>query len=122
MGRKRQGWWAWAAGRTGLVMGLAWFLAFMGPTQAAVHSGKALAVIHSPDDRPCVFFRLTGVAEADPVAPGIEWFALPKTHPGYKEILALLLTARATGQPLGHVTTTGTLTCGTHVSVLSVSL
>lgn len=115
MNRKR---WAWWASR----IGVAWLLALMGSAQAVVHTGRSLAVIHSPDDRPCVFFRLTGVTEADPVAPGIEWFALPKTHQGYKEILTLLLTARATGQPLGHVTTTGTLTCGTHVAVLSMSL
>lgn len=71
------------------------------------HTGNEVWVLHSPDSRPCVFFLLNGVAEADPVMPGNPWFGLPKSHPGYKEILTLLLIARTSGKEFNAVVTTG---------------
>lgn len=88
---------------------------------AAAHYNKEVAVLQSPDTRECVFFKLTGVTEADPIAPGISWFAVPKTHVGYKEIVATLMLARAAGKPLTVVETSGALACG-HAAVLGVSL
>ena len=88
---------------------------------ALTHTDKTVEVVHSPDTRECVFFRLTGVTQADPVTPGVSWFAVPKTHAGYKEIVAILLQARATGAPLQHVATTGAVACG-HAEVSSLSL
>ena len=88
---------------------------------SAVHPNRTVSVVHSPDTRECIFFQLDGVAEADPIAPGNPWFAVPKTHNGYKEIVATLLMARATGAPLQQVTTSGALACG-HSAVLNLSL
>jgi hypothetical protein len=68
--------------------------AFLALTQlagmATTHSIKQVGVIHSPDSRQCTFFTLTGVTEADSVYPGSEWFAVPKGHEGYKEIVSFL--------------------------------
>lgn len=88
---------------------------------AAVHINKEVAVVHSPDTRECVFFQLSGVTEADPSTPGVPWFAVPKTHVGYKEVFATLMLARATGRPLNHVATSGAVACG-HAAVLNLSL
>jgi hypothetical protein len=90
-------------------------------TTAASHINKTVEVFHGPDTRECAFFRLIGVSEADPATPGVPWFAVPKTHPGYREIVAILLQARATGAPLQHVATTGAVVCG-HAEVSSLSL
>lgn len=90
-------------------------------SQAVVHTDKDILVFHSPDARDCTFFQLSGVSEADPVAPGGTWFAVPKTHSGYKEIVATLLLARAAGRRLNHVSTSGAIACG-HAEVLSVSM
>jgi hypothetical protein len=87
---------------------------------ATQHSGRQVVQLHSPDTRECTFFMLTGVAEADPVLPGNPWFAVPKTHVGYKEIVSFLMTARITGESL-TVYTAGTTACG-HATVSAVLL
>jgi hypothetical protein len=66
-----------------------------------------------------VFFQLSGVSEADPAAPNV-WFAVPKTHAGFKEIVAMLLAARMSGA-LVSVSTTGAVACG-HAAVSAVVL
>jgi hypothetical protein len=91
------------------------------PLLASVHVNKEVAIVHSPDARECVFFQLSGVNEADPVIPGNPWFAVAKSHTGYKEIFAALLIARTTGRTLVHVATNGTTACG-HAAVASVAL
>jgi hypothetical protein len=83
---------------------------------ALVHENKEVSLFHSPDTRECVFFQLNGVSEADPVTPGVSWFAIPKTHAGYKEIVAALVLARHTGKPLRWVAT-----CG-HAAVHNIGL
>ncbi len=40
------------------------------PAVADSHVGKQVSAIHSPDTRPCTFFKLDGVTQADPVVPG----------------------------------------------------
>ena len=57
-------------------------------------------------DRPCTLFTLVGVSQSDPVVPGSNWFAIPQTAPAYKEMVATLLLAKATGR-LVDVATTG---------------
>ena len=84
----------------------------------AVHTSKEVAVFHTPDSRPCTFFMLTGVAEADPVVAGNPWFSIPQTHLGYKEITSVLLAARTAGKTI-TVSTTGTTACG-HAAVSSI--
>lgn len=88
--------------------------------QAAVHTQGIVVQIANPDDRPCIFFRLSGVAEADPVLPGQPWFAVPKTHGGYKEIVATLMIARSTQDPIYQVLTSGAVACG-YAEVLSIA-
>lgn len=86
-----------------------------------VHVNKMVARIHSGDSRACFFFQLNGVSEADPVVPGDYWFAIPQSNAGYKDAVAILMLARATGMPLAHVKTTGGLACGlAEVSNLSL--
>lgn len=86
-----------------------------------VHVNKTVARLHSGDTRDCFFFQLTGVSEADPAIPGEAWFAIPQSNAGYKDAVAILMLARATGAPLVHVKTTGGLACGlAEVSNLSL--
>ena len=83
-----------------------------GPGNATTtHERKTVLVFHSPDTRPCSFFRLEGVAEADPVVPGRWWFAIPQDHIGYDEIVAMMIAAHTTGRPV-DVVTDGTVVCG----------
>jgi hypothetical protein len=72
------------------------------------HTHKSIDRIVLPDWRPCAFFSLQGVSDADPGLQlgGNPWFAVPKTHEGYKEIVATVLLASATGRRIS-VNTTG---------------
>ena len=67
--------------------------------------------IHVDNNRPCVFFYLKDVPQPDPAAPSAEAFAIPKSHPAFAELVAMLLTARAAGLKIG-VFTTGGYACG----------
>lgn len=75
------------------------------------HIDKTLTIVHASDGRPCTFFQLAGVSEADPVSLGSPWFALSMSHVGYKDIMAMLVTAKAMQLPI-QVTTSGQLACG----------
>jgi hypothetical protein len=69
--------------------------------------GHLVGRIFPPDSRDCVYFELAGVPQADSnVSGGGSWFAIPRSAPGFKEIYALLLTAKTTGMAL-TVETTG---------------
>jgi len=60
----------------------------------------------------CYFFTLDGVSEADPVRPGIPWFAVDRNaHLGAKELYATLLAARLSRAPI-TVYTSGAVACG----------
>lgn len=87
---------------------------------ASTHVNKEVVALHSPDSRDCSFFMLSGVNEAHPAVPGSPWFAISKSHQGYKEIVAMLLIARTTGRALNHVGLSGAIVCG-HAAVVSVS-
>jgi hypothetical protein len=88
-------------------------VAFAAAASAAVSAtswtqgnGYQIINIRPGGDRPCTLFQLSGIAQADPSVPGSAWFAIPPGTPGYKEMVATLLTAKATGRGI-HVVTTG---------------
>lgn len=89
-----------------------------GPANAATtHTNHAVARIEAPDPgRDCLFFTLDGVSNSEAaVAQNNPWFAVPRSHPGFKEIYAAILMARATGAPLTVITTgQAESTCGGH--------
>lgn len=74
---------------------------------------KTVQVIRGPDGRPCTFFSLDGVNPSDPSTPSSPWFVLRQASPGYKENLALLMSAKLTGRVV-RVSTTGSIVpeCG----------
>ena len=86
-------------------------LASISSANAASHTNKQVADLLAPDYRPCTFFQLQGVAEADPVNPNNPWFAVPNDHIGYDEIVSMLITA-TTSQRQITVATNGNLACG----------
>ena len=75
--------------------------------------GKTITIVRAPDTRPCTFFSLDGVYPADPVTPNSGWFVLRQAAVGYKENLAILMSAKLTGRPV-NVGTSGTFVseCG----------
>jgi hypothetical protein len=77
---------------------------------SAEHGGKSVQTVVSPDERPCTFFALEGVAEADPIKPNDSWFAVPLDHNGHDVIVSLLLAAYTAGKPVS-VVATGTRSC-----------
>lgn len=90
-----------------------------GPSQAAFYSGKQVGEVHV-DNRPCIFFQLKGVGEADPVTPAIPWFALPTGDANYQTYVSLILSAKISGQPV-FVSTDGTTSCG-HATITIAGL
>jgi hypothetical protein len=81
-------------------------------TAQTTHGPTVVSVVFPPDvARPCAFFQLQGVPQADPVAPGQPWFAIPMTNVGYHEQFALVLTAAFNNRPI-VVATTGQADCG----------
>ena len=83
--------------------------------------GRSVSYLSGGDSRPCAFFTLEGVTQADPALPGVSWFVLPKTHPQFKESYALLLSAKLTGKLVNIITTGAIDPCG-HAQVASVGL
>ena len=59
----------------------------------------------------CIYFTLDGVTEADPVMPGVPWFAIPRTQYGAQDGYAALLAAKMAGTEV-QVNTNGTTACG----------
>ena len=96
------------------------FLILSFNVHAVSHINKDIEVIQSPDSRPCVFFKLVGVSEADPVKSGNAWFSIPLSHVGIDQFYSMLLTAKTASNKI-DVITTGTLECG-HASVQSIQL
>lgn len=81
--------------------------------ESASHYSKTVAILQASEiTSDCFYFRLEGVAEADPVKPNDPWFAVARTQNGAKEIYATLLAARVSNTGLYQVTTTGQLACG----------
>ena len=87
-------------------------------TAATEHKTKRVIALHMDNYRPCAFFRLDGVPEADPVRAGAPWFAVPRSHPAFNEVFALLVTAKATNLPVTITTDgTGATSCGGFAAV-----
>lgn len=59
----------------------------------------------------CFYFKLKGIAEADPVKPGVAWFAVSRTDFGAKEAYATLLTAKLMDANV-RIITSGGISCG----------
>lgn len=85
------------------------FLAWSTGSIAAEHRNRYPVGIHVDKSRPCLFFYLHGVTQPDPAVHGPA-FAIPRSHPAFAELVAMLLTARAAGQMIG-VFTTGAAAC-----------
>ena len=87
-------------------------LGFANAVLAQVNHAGAVSTLFPPDvNRPCAFFILQGVTQADPAVGTAPWFAIPMTHVGFHEQYALLLTATANNHPIA-VTTSGQPACG----------
>jgi hypothetical protein len=95
-------------------------LVFAIPAQATAWQNKTVTNL-LVDNRACVFFQLAGVAEADPLAPGQSWFALPKSTPNFQEIYAELLSAKMSSKSI-DVITDGTVVCGGYASAPSIMI
>ena len=81
------------------------------PALAATSRNNQHVGVTQVDVRPCFFFQLQGVSEADPVNPGSIWFALPTSNPNYQILASTLLSAKLTNQPI-NVQTDGSTSCG----------
>lgn len=105
------------------LFGAACSLVLLAQASAALavdHVSKTPMEVQSDADRPCAIFRLEGVTVADPNVSGSEWFAIPKTHPSYNELFAMLLTTKAGKIPIS-VRTSGGTACGfAAVNILAV--
>ena len=75
--------------------------------EKAPYPGRPITRVQSPDTSPCTFFQLNGVDRASN-ASASNWFAVPQSSKGYKDMIAMLLTAFATGKSI-TVETTGSL-------------
>lgn len=77
------------------------------------HPAANVAVVRPGGDRPCTLLTLVGIDQADPAYPGSAWFSFPDSAPGYKEMVATLLVAKASNR-LVRVTTSGSVpaACG----------
>jgi hypothetical protein len=92
-------------------------------TAMTQHAYKLITTIEPPQaTTDCLYFQLAGVGEADPLTPNNPWFAMPRSHPGFREIYAMILMTKATGMEV-VVRTTGSLAggaCGNYVGVHEV--
>lgn len=95
---------------TKAIIAFAAVLSGITPVLAVTHEGKRPITVFTDGTRPCTFFRLEGVTQADPAQPD-EWFAISRSHPAYAENVAVLLTAKVS-KLLINVSTNGTNQCG----------
>lgn len=78
---------------------------------AAEHFAKQISVLEV-STAGCYFFQLEGVAQADPAIPNNVWFGIPTGQANAKEMYALLMAVRLSGNTLSRVLTTGAAACG----------
>lgn len=84
------------------------------------YSSHRIETIQSPDDRPCLFFRLIGVtSNADPAVGTTPWFAVPLSHQAFDVISSILLIGYTTDRNM-EIHTSGNEACG-HAEVFSVA-
>lgn len=81
------------------------------PASAGTNRGNQHVAVTQIDVRPCLFFQLQGVSEADPVVPSAPWFAISTSNPNYQTLASKLLSAKLSNQPL-NVQTDGSTSCG----------
>jgi hypothetical protein len=82
------------------------------PANAVDHVQKRVLYLQSTSDTvDCFFFVLESVGQADPVKPGDQWFAFPRSQYGSKDAYAMLLAAKLTGATV-TVHTNGQMACG----------
>ena len=73
------------------------------------------------DSRPCAFFLLNGVSEADPIVPGSPWYAISTSDANFPSLMSVLLTAKASGQTV-NVTTDGSTACSlAHATLIMIN-
>jgi hypothetical protein len=89
------------------------------PATAVAHLVKTVSRIQTADNRDCFFFQLSGVSISDPaVTPTSDWFAIPRTHVGYRDLVQMVTMAKLTQNPIDVYTTgvipvtTGGVSCG----------
>ncbi len=107
-----------------LVLLMALALGLTAPAvQAVSWSGYQIAQFEAPDPaRPCLFFTLVGVSQADPAFPNDPWFAISENQSGYWEIYGMLLSAKTKGIAVTITTSGGAaapecVNQGSHVGV-----
>lgn len=77
-----------------------------GDAMALTHSNKTIPSIRPAGGRVCTLFQLAGISVADPVVNS-HWFTIVPTSPGYKEMVATLLAAKAYGSVVAVSTSGG---------------
>jgi hypothetical protein len=87
---------------------------------AAAYVNATITFVQSPTPAAdCLYFQLSGVTQADPIAPNNAWFAIPSSQNGYSGIYAMIIAAKMASAPVS-VITTGALaggTCGTFAGI-----
>lgn len=73
---------------------------------------KTVSDLQADSYNPCIFFKLSGVTEANPAVPNDPWFAIDNTQSNAKELYAILLSARLADRPIARVLTNGVTACG----------
>lgn len=84
------------------------------------HFSKIIAELQPPQAaHDCVYIRLAGVTQADPLTPGGAYFALPRTQVGFNEVYALVLSAYVSGTPVSIRTTSSLVggECGAYIGI-----
>ena len=94
------------------VFAVACALATSGQASADLFVSKTIAMIETPNSgRPCIFIWLDGVSSAGPATPGQPWMAIRQAHPGYREMVAIIMAAKLANRPI-NVKTLDTLATG----------
>jgi hypothetical protein len=88
---------------------------------AVQHHDKTVSLLETDAVNSCFFFQLSGVLEANPIVPNGIWFAVDKNGTNAKEMYAILLSARLTGNALTRVLTNGEVVCG-QAKVVTIDL
>lgn len=89
------------------------------------YTAATIGYVMTPSEtQNCLFITLVGVSQADPIAPGNPWIAIPSTQNGFSQVYATILEAKAIGASV-DVATTGVLaggSCGSDVGLHMVML
>jgi hypothetical protein len=76
------------------------------PSSAAQFYTSTIGQLQAPSfNQDCIWFTLTGVAQADPIVPNSPWLALARTQTGFNEIYAMLLATKMSGATVAILTT-----------------